>query len=107
MTGVLPLIAPWDPPGGRSEADDLADGAGDLVEGVTALGLRRAHGVDDAVLEVIGQEPGGDFLQGPGRGSDLDYYVGAPGVGLDHLLQAAHLASTLRSRVRQSSLPEA
>src|SRR5262245_57723402 len=48
--------------------------------------------MDDAVLEVIGQEPGRDFLQGPGRGGDLDYYVGAPGASLDHLLQAAYLA---------------
>src|SRR5215470_14731674 len=77
---------------GCLQADDLANGAGDLIKGLAALSLGRVHGVQDTVPEVIVEQPDGYFLQRASGGGDLGHHVGAPGIGLDHPLQAADLA---------------
>jgi hypothetical protein len=44
---------------------------------------------------VVAGQPDRYFLQGPGGGRDLGDDIGAPGLGFDHLLQAADLALDL------------
>src|SRR6516165_2874776 len=74
-----------------SEPDHLANGAGDLVEDMVALGPGSAGGVADAMPQVIVEEADGYLLQGPGGRGDLGDHIGAPGVRVDHLLQSADL----------------
>jgi len=45
------------------EPDYLTDGRGHLSECGIALGLGSAGGVADAMLQVITEQPDGDFLQ--------------------------------------------
>src|SRR5580700_2100115 len=77
------------------EADDLADRAGHLAQAGLAVILGGARRVHHATVQVIGEQPDRDLLQGPGDRGDLDDHVGAVAVGVDHLLQAANLAFDL------------
>jgi hypothetical protein len=58
--------------------------------------LRGACRVHHAMLQVVGEQRDRHLLQRPGHRGDLDHHVGAVGVGVDHLAQAADLALDLR-----------
>src|SRR5436190_1456889 len=78
-----------------SEPDDLADRAGHLVATGCPAVVRIAGGCQDAVTQVIVEQADRHLRQGAGGRADLEHHVGAPGVGFDHLLQAADLAFDL------------
>jgi hypothetical protein len=77
------------------EPDHLADGRRDLGEGVGALCIGSPGGVEDAVVQVVAQQADSDFLQSPGRGRNLGNDVRAPGIAIDHSLEATDLALNL------------
>src|SRR4051812_44302760 len=78
--------------GATSGADETGDGLGgfgDLEVGGLAPGLR---GVDDAVAEVVVEQPERDALEGLGEGRDLREDVDAVLLLVDHAVDAAGLA---------------
>ena len=70
-----------------------------------SVGLRATHRGDVAVMEVIVEQADGDFLQGAGRGRDLDDDVGTVGIGLDHPLQSPYLPFDLAEPYQVVDLP--
>src|SRR3954447_4958327 len=77
-------------PADLAAAHEAPDGRHQLVALVLAvIGRLGAH---DAVLGVLVEQPEGDLVQRGLHGADLGQDVDAVAVGLDHALDAAHLA---------------
>src|SRR4051794_2517750 len=77
---------------GSSGTDEAGDGLGGLADLLVGLGASGPRRLDDAVAEVLLEQPQRDGLQCLGHRRDLGEDVDAVLLVLDHPLQAAGLA---------------